>query len=183
MKTYVTFGQKHIHRINNLVFDKDCIAVVNGNRDKVFEIFGARFAFEYLDINFDINGIHLYPRGLIEVPDDIIIKMTIDPLDKFEDLYNDEQIYNLLGTLPYWTINPDYLDKPLKEALDSQYGFGLFEATGQTITKDGIYQYPEDPDLYPLIKIVRHDETFYQYQYAMVAIVQKDGNTFVTRMD
>ena len=51
-----------------------------------------------------------------------------------------------------------------------------------------IYRYKdidggEDPDLYPLAKIERGDETFYQYQYGLVAIVQKDGSSFCTRMD
>lgn len=111
----------------------------------------------------------------------MIKSIELDPLAKFN--YQPEEIYHILGLLPGWVMNEEFMDKPLKEALDKQYGFGLYESSGQTITADGVYQYPEDPDLYPLIKIQRKDETFYQYQYAMVAIVQKDGSTFVTRMD
>ena len=34
MKTYVTFGQAHVHNINGVIFDKDCVAVVEGGREK-----------------------------------------------------------------------------------------------------------------------------------------------------
>jgi hypothetical protein len=47
MKTYVTFGHSHMHRINGNIFDKDCVAVVSGDRKKVFELFGDKFCFEY----------------------------------------------------------------------------------------------------------------------------------------
>jgi len=184
MKTLVTFGQSnnHIHRINNLVFDKNCVAVVNGDEEKVKEVFGKKYSMAYLESNFDYNSIEFFPRGYIAVPDEIIIKITIDPLSKYNHL-SQEEIFDTLGALPHWAINPDYLDVPLKEALDKQYNFGLYESSGQTITKEGIYQYPEDPDLYPLIKIQRKDEIFYQYRYAIIAIVQKDGSWFASRMD
>lgn len=182
MKSFVIFGSRDIHRINDKIFDKDYVAVVNGNKEKVKKIFGNKFEKIIKEENFDTKSIQLFLYGYQEVPEDIIIKMTIDPLNKFND-YDLNSIYDMLGTLPYWAINPKYLDKPLKEALDNQYGFGLYESTGQTITEDGIYKYPKDPDSYPLIKIERKDETFYQYLHAIISIVQKDGSNFSSRMD
>jgi hypothetical protein len=67
MKTYVTFGQVHVHSINGKTFDKDCVAVVNGNRDKVFEIFGGVFCFEYPEDTWNEEEIKYYPRGYITV--------------------------------------------------------------------------------------------------------------------
>lgn len=67
MKTYVTFGQEHIHRINGKIFDKDCVAVVNGDRDKVFELFGAKFSFEYPEERWKEDKMKYFPRGYIEV--------------------------------------------------------------------------------------------------------------------
>lgn len=67
MKTYVTFGQRHTHRINGKTFDCDCIAIVNGDRDKVLEIFGPNFCFEYSEENWDSSLIKYFPRGYIEV--------------------------------------------------------------------------------------------------------------------
>lgn len=110
------------------------------------------------------------------------IEFTVDPLFKFTD-YTEEEILTSLGFLPEWVINSEYFDKPLVKALDEQYGYGLYESSSGSVTEDGIFQYPNDPDMYPLIKIQRGDETFYQYLYGMVSIVQKDGSSYITRLD
>lgn len=34
MKTYVTFGQSHAHRIGNKILDKDCVAVLESETHK-----------------------------------------------------------------------------------------------------------------------------------------------------
>ena len=67
MKTYVTFGQDHRHEINGVVFDKDCVAVVNGDRSTVFEIFGRQWCFEYSDEFKHEIKMRFFPRGCIEV--------------------------------------------------------------------------------------------------------------------
>jgi hypothetical protein len=68
MKTFVTFGQSHVHDINGKTFDKDCVAVVEGDRDRVFEIFGDDFCFEYPEQFWDDSKMKTYfPRGYIEV--------------------------------------------------------------------------------------------------------------------
>lgn len=67
MKTYVTFGQTHAHAIAGKTFDKDCVAVVNGNRDRVFELFGPKFCFEYPEEHWDDSKMVYFPRGYIEI--------------------------------------------------------------------------------------------------------------------
>jgi len=67
MRTFVTFGQAHTHSINSKTFDKDCVAVVNGDRDKVFEIFGNKFCFEYPERLWVDDWMKYYPRGYITV--------------------------------------------------------------------------------------------------------------------
>ena len=67
MKTYVTFGQEHIHKVNGNTIDKDCVAIVNGDRDKVFEIFGPKFCFTYSEEYWDESKMKYFPRGYIEV--------------------------------------------------------------------------------------------------------------------
>ena len=66
-KTYVTFGQDHTHRLNGKVFDKDCVAVVNGDRARVFDLFGTRFCMEYPEDHWDDAKLRYFPRGLIAV--------------------------------------------------------------------------------------------------------------------
>jgi len=62
---YITFGQCHTHRVNGYTFDKDCVALIR-DRDRAFELFGDKWAFEYEkepDMLF-------YPRGIREVESD-----------------------------------------------------------------------------------------------------------------
>lgn len=67
MKTFVTFGQVHTHSINGKTFDKNCVAIVNGDRDKVFEIFGEKFSFEYSEDSWNEDWMKYYSRGYITV--------------------------------------------------------------------------------------------------------------------
>ena len=67
MKRYVTFGQNHMHYINGKVFDKDCVAIVEGDREKVFEIFGTKFCFEYTEKEWDESKLEFFPRGYIKL--------------------------------------------------------------------------------------------------------------------
>ena len=64
---FVTFGQDHRHVINGIVFNKDCVAIVDGNRDAVFELFGPKFCFEYTPERWNPKDITYYPRGFINV--------------------------------------------------------------------------------------------------------------------
>ena len=72
MKTYVTFGQEHVHSCNGKTFDKDCVAVIEGpnafvNREKAFALFGPKFCFEYSEDKWDDRSLKYFPRGLINV--------------------------------------------------------------------------------------------------------------------
>jgi len=66
MKTYVTFGQTHIHKIDGKVFDEDCVAVIHADsvgegRKIAMDIFKGQFCTTYLD------KIDLSPRVFIEL--------------------------------------------------------------------------------------------------------------------
>lgn len=65
---YVSFGQIHRHEIKGVVFDKDCLALIDGKNDsdahdKAMRIFKGKFAFLYR-IRPDM---HFFPRGVIYV--------------------------------------------------------------------------------------------------------------------
>lgn len=71
-KTYVTFGQGHIHRVNGRIFDKDCVAAIEADnavdgREKAFRYFGRVFCFEYFEDEFDFENLKFYKRGIINV--------------------------------------------------------------------------------------------------------------------
>jgi len=71
-RTYVTFGQDHIHTVNGKIFDRNCVAVINchnsvNGRALAFEFFGDKFCFEYPESKFDFDSMKYFPRGFIEV--------------------------------------------------------------------------------------------------------------------
>ena len=63
------------------------------------------------------------------------------------------------------------------------YGFYMGDMEGGVVTPEGIYQYPEDPDLHPLIQWTLDDSVvIYMYEHAIIALT--DGErTIITRMD
>ena len=70
-KYYITFGQEHIHRHNDIILDKDCVGVIKANsydemRWLAFEWFGDKFATTYTVEDFG-DAIKYFPRGFIEL--------------------------------------------------------------------------------------------------------------------
>ena len=71
-KTYVTFGQSHVHRVNGKTLDKDTVAVLKSagpaeGRALAFELFGPVFSMEYPEAHWDASSLHYFPKGLVEV--------------------------------------------------------------------------------------------------------------------
>jgi len=66
---YISFGQDHIHRVNNQTFDKDCIAEIKCDnyghgRAIAFDLFSDRFGTDYLKA--DEKLMSFFPRGIIK---------------------------------------------------------------------------------------------------------------------
>lgn len=71
MKTYVTFGQEHIHMIGGKIFDHDCVCEIECDtpehgREIAFRLFGQKFCFEYPNKLPD-GSLKFFPRGIIPV--------------------------------------------------------------------------------------------------------------------
>lgn len=92
-----------------------------------------------------------------------------------------------LGYTPYW----------LKDAIENGartqdeyiqhclacYGFGSYPMTGGEVKPDGMYSYPDDPDMPPLISWrLPGGVMFYQYPYGIVAFTDS-AETYVARWD
>jgi len=65
---YFTFGQAHNHLIDGIIYDKDCVVRilaqdVNSARDKMFELFGDKWAMMYLET----PDMGFYPRGFFDI--------------------------------------------------------------------------------------------------------------------
>tara|TARA_R110002033_G_scaffold24235_2_gene56678 strand:+ start:147 stop:533 length:387 start_codon:yes stop_codon:yes gene_type:complete len=100
------------------------------------------------------------------------INAIIDPLDKHPELTTTEVGY-YLGSIPEWIAN--YIDTPTAEPLSEfmlhSYGFGG-APMGGTVNDAGVYSYPEDPDLYPLVSLTVEDKTVLLYAYSITTIIE-----------
>lgn len=114
----------------------------------------------------------------------LVVKTTVDPMGKYPNA-SGEQIFLACGQVPVWLNdlnNPDH--ESIKSIFSRFYVFGVFETKGGIVDEEGVYKYPNDPDLYPLIKMERGNEIVYQYRSGLVSIIDVEtGNSFVTRMD
>ncbi len=66
---FVTFGQEHTHKVNGVIFDKDCICEIPANNydsgiEKVKETFGDKYSFTYKNVDAILK---FFPRGIIKL--------------------------------------------------------------------------------------------------------------------
>ena len=69
MFSYITFGQNHIHKIDNQIYDKDTVCEIEAEtsdlaRKKAFEVFSTKWAFQY-DKLPDLS----YYKGVVRLDD------------------------------------------------------------------------------------------------------------------
>lgn len=64
-----SFGQGHEHVIDGVIFNKDCLVRITAEnpRQVMFDVFGAKWCFEYDDARVP-DIIHHFPRGVIDLP-------------------------------------------------------------------------------------------------------------------
>jgi hypothetical protein len=67
-KSYFTFGQGHVHQIDNACFNKDIVVEVDGTdlqtpRDRMFEHFGKQWSMEYNEL----PDMAYFPRGWVNL--------------------------------------------------------------------------------------------------------------------
>ena len=120
------------------------------------------------------------------------MSVTVDPSGKYKGI-KPGKIWQSLGLIPYFvnsvamTPDVDTTEAAAQILLDA-YGFGFsvdhnMVDHGSQIDKDGVYSYPEDPDLYPLVQFeVQNGIKIYVYEYALVGV--DDGETqWMARFD
>lgn len=67
-KYYFTFGQIHRHVINKVVYDRNCVVLIeaknsNAAREKMFKTFGPKWSFQYNNL----PDMSFFPRGVIKL--------------------------------------------------------------------------------------------------------------------
>jgi hypothetical protein len=71
-KHYVTLGYDHVHLIDGKILDRDTVAVFEAEsaqkgREKAFELFGAKFCFEYHDTKWKESNMQYFPKGYVYI--------------------------------------------------------------------------------------------------------------------
>jgi len=66
-KHYFTFGQCHTHRYDSITLDCDSVVEIEARdghqaREKMFELFGAKWGFQYTEDTYDQE---YFPRGVV----------------------------------------------------------------------------------------------------------------------
>lgn len=113
------------------------------------------------------------------------VKVSVDPTGKFEEV-PDTRLLAATGFIPYFIQEVVWENSQTANGamhvMGEAYGFGVHLMKG-TVTAEGVYQYPGDPDLPPLVVFrLPTDIQIIVYQHAIVAV--RDGNnTLITRMD
>lgn len=112
-----------------------------------------------------------------------IISVETDPTDNFSDV-EEGTLMEHMGLIPNFIVQAlDRPDTSLAQGMLDAYGFGSVPMLGGIVKEDGVYSYPEDPDLYPMVKLVTERGTIYVYQYGIVSILETSKTTVVYRMD
>lgn len=111
----------------------------------------------------------------------MLLKLNPHGLDEYAWINTE-----VLGLIPYILSEAVGNAEDINDfipTVEAAYGYGLYQIDEATVT-DGVYSYPEDPDLHPLAsyKIPKFNITIYQYPYGFVAFVMEDYEV-VFRMD
>lgn len=122
--------------------------------------------------------------------------LSYDPFKKLYESVAPIEIWESCGLLTHFAIESFRNPQPLYETMLEQYGFPADPIAGGTINETGVYRYPGDPDLYPVMVMEQEERlpdpddvtaptatrTLFFYRYALIAI-RENGQTIVTRMD
>ena len=120
-----------------------------------------------------------------------VLDVTIDPLNGFEGIKH-SKLFEATGLIPYFVAEAALTEgtDTAQEAfnvMNEAYGFGLGDynmlSDKGEVDSEGLYSYPEDPDLAPMVQFKWDDMTVWVYQYGLVAVRDGEGNTIMQRMD
>lgn len=106
--------------------------------------------------------------------------IDVDPLNKYPKVPM-ARVVDVAGVLIAWAWHAIQADDAI-EKMCSFYIYGTYEMKGHSKIENGVYNYPGDPKMYPIVTVASDTASVYIYEHAIVAIVQGDRQ-YVTRMD
>ena len=115
-----------------------------------------------------------------------VVEIHYDPFNKFDGVYEFKILVYLCHVIHHWAYLAATKDIPIREVIHEHYGYPLdpFAGGKGNITEEGVHEYPEDPDLYPIGVITTARETIYCYEHEIIAIRNKDDKkVLILRVD
>lgn len=115
-----------------------------------------------------------------------LLKFKQDPLNRFQYITDLNTFLGCVGLIPSF-LDPWDQERTFTEQLEQGYGMPI-NWNDARVTPEGIYQSPNDPDLFPLASAEHHVgpggtlEQVYMYEYAFVAVVA-NGVARIARLD
>lgn len=100
---------------------------------------------------------------------------------------NPQDVLGFLGAIPSFISMED--PRPVVEQINEHYQHGggwrdmQIGGEGWTMLEGDCLKYPEDPKMTPVARTQVREEKVIFYEYALVAVVQKDGSFRVARID
>lgn len=94
------------------------------------------------------------------------IYWIVDPTSHFEGAPLD-YLSGLIGIIPTFIFDdPNVVDM----AVD-HYGMPSTPISGGTFADNGVYSYPEDPDLFPVAACIAGGKKIFIYRYGLIAFI------------
>jgi len=118
------------------------------------------------------------------------MKVTLDPTKEFTSVPQ-ERLVDALGFIPEFVVAAFELfpegdsAEDVYNAMVKVYRYGdyrFLSTNGGEVDSEGVYRYPEDPDLHPLVCFEQGDVKVFVYQHAIIS-VRDSRDTIVSRMD
>jgi hypothetical protein len=109
-------------------------------------------------------------------------RFVIDPTRHFEERGATKQsLVEATGFLPAFALGDK---ETIAENLESNYRFfNEWRIGDEEVDEQGIFYYPDDPPLHPILLIAQGEEKIYIYQYGIVTKVNAGKYAGQTRMD
>ncbi len=130
------------------------------------------------------------------------VGICIDPSKKYT-AHTNEEIMQAAGILAVWATDQLHKDLSLREVFDMEYQFPIIDHFDLSdpldpkyfgpgfeqakIDNDGVFKFPRDPDVHPLLALRREfddgAEVAYIYPNSYIGINQIDGHTSFICLD
>lgn len=113
------------------------------------------------------------------------MKMHLDPMKHWLGQVPQERLEQVVSpVITNWAYIAFMKNRSMKDVINEHYGYPTHEFKGGELLTNGIYKYPEDPDLYPIISYDIGDEVIFYYEHEMLGIYNKvTDERYVTRVD